>query len=417
MEGTFKSIKRAVIIVMDSLGIGELPDAADYNDTGSHTLDNLAGAVGGVGGVGGLELENLSSFGLGLIEGVSSIRRHPAPIACYGRMREVSSGKDTLTGHWEMTGLVTERPLATFPDGFPPEIMERFSIETGYGWLHARAASGTEIIKELGEAHLSTGKLIVYTSADSVFQIAAHEEKLPVEELYRVCRITRRFLNDYNVGRVIARPFRGKPGGFKRTVRRKDFSIEPPGETLLDRLKKKGLPVTAIGKIGDIFGHRGFTDEVHTVDNMDVFDKTIEAMERKSEGLVFANLVDFDMLYGHRNDCEGYARALKEADGRIPEVIGRLSKGDALIITADHGCDPTTPSTDHSREYVPLLVYGSSFKKGVDLGTRRSFADLGQTLAEAFGVGPLPAGSSFLSSILDRGARGAGGASEGEAGL
>jgi phosphopentomutase len=360
----------------------------------TRSIDNLAGAVGG------LELENLASFGLGLIEGVRSIRRHPAPIACYGRMKEVSSGKDTSTGHWEMACLVTEKPLATFPDGFPPEIMERFTRETGYGWLHAKPASGTEIIKELGEAHLSTGRLIVYTSADSVFQIAAHEEKLPLEELYRVCRIARCFLNEYNVGRVIARPFVGRPGTFKRTERRKDFSIEPPGETLLDRLKTKGLPVAAVGKIGDIFGHRGFTEELHTVDNMDVFEKTIEAMKRLREGLIFANLVDFDMLYGHRNDCPGYARALEAVDRKIPEVAGDLGEEDMFIITADHGCDPTTPSTDHSREYVPLLVYGRALKKGVDLGTRQSFADLGQTLAEVFGVGPLARGSSFLSSVL-----------------
>jgi phosphopentomutase len=377
MGEVMKSIKRAVIVVIDSLGIGELPDAAEYNDTGSHTLDNLSKAVGG------LELKNLASFGLGL-----------------GRMKEVSFGKDTSIGHWEMTGLITEKPMATFPDGFPREIMDRFTQETSYGWLHGKPASGTEIIKELGEEHLRTGKPIVYTSADSVFQITAHEDMLPVEELYRVCKITRRFLNEYNVGRVIARPFTGKPGEFKRTERRKDFSMEPPGETLLDRLKNRGLSVTAVGKIGDIFCHRGFTEEIHTVDNMDVFDKTTEAINKGWEGLIFANLVDFDMLYGHRNDSPGYARELMAVDRRLPEITGQLSGDDILIITADHGCDPTTPSTDHSREYVPILVYGKGLKRGVALGTRETFADLGQTLAEVFDVGHLPSGTSFRGSIL-----------------
>jgi phosphopentomutase len=349
--------------------------------------------------VGGLELENLASFGLGLIKGVSSIERAASPIASYGRMKEASCGKDTSTGHWEMAGLITDKPLATYPNGFPGEIMERFTEETGYGWLHGKPASGTEIIKELGEEHIRTGKPIVYTSADSVFQIAAHEDILPVGELYRICGIARRFLNEYNVGRVIARPFTGEPGRFKRTERRKDFSIEPPGETLLDRLKKRGLSVTAVGKIGDIFGHRGFTEEIHTVDNMDVIDKTTEAIKKDREGLIFANLVDFDMLYGHRNDSPGYARELMAVDRRVPELTGQLAGDDVLVITADHGCDPTTPSTDHSREYVPILVYGGGLKSGVDLGTRETFADLGQTLAELFGVGPLPRGTSFLGSI------------------
>jgi phosphopentomutase len=394
MGEVIKGIKRAVIIVIDSLGIGELPDAAEYNDAGSHTLDNLSEAVGGLG------LENLASFGLGLIEGVTSIKRVATPIASYGRMKEVSCGKDTSTGHWEMAGLVTEKPMATFPDGFPRDIMNKFTEETGYGWLHGKPASGTEIIKELGEEHLTTGKPIVYTSVDSVFQIAAHEDIIPVEELYRVCIVTRRFLNEYNVGRVIARPFTGRPGGFKRSERRKDFSVEPPGATLLDRLKKKGLSVTAVGKIGDIFGHRGFTEEIETKSNMEVMDKTMEAIKKGREGLIFANLVDFDMLYGHRNDSQGYARALMAVDRRLPEISVELTGDDILIITADHGCDPTTPSTDHSREYVPLLVYGTGLKRGVDLGTRETFADVGQTLAEVFGVGPLPAGTSFLGSIL-----------------
>ncbi|MBI5286021.1 MAG: phosphopentomutase, partial [Deltaproteobacteria bacterium] len=288
--------KRVVLLVLDSLGIGELPDAHEYGDEGNDTLGNIIKAVGS------LNLPNLEAMGLGHIEGVEGIRTVEGPLASYGRMAEASKGKDTATGHWELAGLVVERPLPTFPNGFPHEIMERFKKETGLDYFGNKAASGTEIIKELGEEHIRTGKPIIYTSADSVFQIAAHEEVIPVERLYEICQKARRILDDYGVGRVIARPFIGQPGSFKRTERRKDFSIAPPGETVLDRLKANGLPVVGIGKVGDIFGYRGLTEEIHARDNMDGVDKTIDVMKGLDRGLVFTTLVDLDMLYGHRND-------------------------------------------------------------------------------------------------------------------
>lgn len=389
-------IKRVVIIVFDGLGVGELADAGSYGDKGSNTLVNLSKAVGG------LDIENLSSFGLGLIEGVTHVKRSANPIASYGRMREASPGKDTATGHWEMCGVTLERPFPTFPNGFPKEMMERFVQETGYGWLGGTPASGTGILDELGEEHLSTGRLIVYTSADSVFQIAAHEDAVPIEELYKVCVIARALMDEYGVSRVIARPFLGRPGSFKRTTRRKDWPIEPPGEFIIERIKKKGLPIVGVGKIGDIFVHRGLTEEIHTESDSDGMDRTIDAVRRYSEGVVFTNLVDFDTLYGHRNDAAGYANALSMMDKRIPDLTSLLDDGDMLVITADHGCDPTTPSTDHSREHVPLLVYGKGLKKGVNLGTRETFADLGATLAEVFGAGEATGaikGRSFLGDV------------------
>ncbi|MBI5642121.1 MAG: phosphopentomutase [Deltaproteobacteria bacterium] len=387
------TLKRAVIIVFDSLGIGELPDAGDYNDAGSDTLDHLAIAAGGV------DLENLSSMGLGLIEGVDSIKKTSAPSASYGRMKEASPGKDTATGHWEMSGIILKEPFPTYPDGFPAEIMEKFTRLSGYGYLGGKPASGTGILDEFGEEHLKTGKLIVYTSADSVFQIAAHEELVPLDELYRVCLVARKFLTEYRISRVIARPFIGSPGNFKRTARRRDYPVEPPGELVLEKIKALGKPVIGVGKIGDIFVHRGVTSEVHTISDSDGIDKTIEALKEYKEGLIFTNLVDFDTVYGHRNDPKGYARALEMIDKRIPEIIALLGEQDVLFMTADHGCDPTTPSTDHSREYVPLLVYGKGLKSGVDLGTRDTFADLGQTIAEIFGTRS-SAGVSFLKEII-----------------
>ncbi len=387
-------IKRAVIIVIDSLGVGELPDAWEYNDSGSDTLDNLVRAAGGI------DIPNLKALGLGNIEGVDSIGAHPSPIGSFGRMSEASKGKDTATGHWEMAGIILERPFPTYPDGFPPEILDRFEKETGYGWLSGRPASGTEIIKEYGEEHLRTGKLIVYTSADSVFQVAAHEDVIPLEELYRVCQTAREFLYEYNIGRVIARPFVGRPGSFTRTSRRRDWAIEPPGTTVLERIKGKGLPVVGVGKIGDIFVHKGLTEEIHTGSDSDGVDKTLDAMGRVSGGLVFTNLVDFDTVYGHRNDSLGYAKALEQIDKRLPEIKGALKESDILFITGDHGCDPTTPSTDHSREYVPLLVYGKKVRGAIDLGTRKTFADLGQTLADIFGVEGTPGAASFLKDVL-----------------
>ncbi|HBG47175.1 MAG TPA: phosphopentomutase [Deltaproteobacteria bacterium] len=385
---------RAVVIVFDGLGAGEMPDASGYGDSGSDTIDNLSRAVGG------LKVPNLSSLGLGRIDGVDTVTKAATPSGSFGRMREASPGKDTATGHWEMMGIVLDRPFPVFPEGFPPEVMERFARETGWGWLWNKTASGTEIIERLGEEHLKTRRLIVYTSADSVFQIAAHEEVIPVPELYRVCEKARKIADDYNIGRVIARPFTGRPGSFARLPARKDYAVPPPGETLLEKIKGAGLKVIGIGKIGDIFAHRGLTGEVHTISDDDGLDKTIEAMDSCAKGLVFTNLVDFDTLYGHRNDATGYGRALEHIDSRIPEVISRLGPRDILFITGDHGCDPTTPSTDHSREYVPLIVFGKGILPGVNLGTRATFADLGATIADSLGVDSPANGKTFLEMLI-----------------
>jgi phosphopentomutase len=388
-------IKRAVIITIDGLGIGELPDAPEYNDKGAHTLDNASNATGG------LQVPNLKAMGLGMIEGVKTIGGVPAPKASYGRMREVSKGKDTTTGHWEISGVVLKEPFPTFPEGLPQDMLDRFSRETGYGWLWGMPASGSEIIERLGEEHLATGRLIVYTSADSVFQIAAHEAKVPVTELYRVCGSARRMLDEYRVCRVIARPFSGKAGGFKRTAQRRDFSIEPTGVTLLDRVKAKGMDVIAIGKIGDIFCHRGISKEVHTKDDLEGIKETIRAInDMNGAGVVFTNLVDLDTMYGHRNDANGFKKALESIDERVPEVLASLKENDIIFITADHGCDPTTPSTDHSREYVPLLVYGPKMKNGAGLGTREGFSDISATIAEFLGIGSNGTGRSFLKQVL-----------------
>ncbi len=385
-------IKRAVIIVFDGFGVGEMPDAAAYHDEGSDTLDNVSMAVKG------LRIPNLTGMGLGLIEGVDHIEKTSRPTACWGRMKEASPGKDTQTGHWEMSGVILDRPFPTFPEGFPPEILRRFEKETGWKCIGGKPASGTGIIDELGEEHMRTKRLIVYTSADSVFQIAAHEDVVPVGELYRVCETARRVLDDYNIGRVIARPFVGKPGSFRRTERRRDYPQPPPGRTLLEELHDRRLPVVGIGKIGDIFVHRGLTEETHTRDDSDGMDKTVLALGKYGEGLVFTNLVDFDTQYGHRNDPRGYAADLERMDARLPEITGQLGAGDVLFVTGDHGCDPTTPSTDHSREYVPLIVYGKGLRSGIDLGTRQTFADLGATIAEVFGF-RLGRGISFLKDL------------------
>lgn len=392
-------IERMVIIVIDGLGAGELPDAADYGDAGSDTLDNTSVAVGG------LRLPNMESFGLGLIEGVEGIRKVKDPVACWGRMNEASPGKDTATGHWEMAGVILEKPFKTYPEGLPKEMLDRFSQVTGCGYLGGGAASGTEIIARLGPEHMATGKPIVYTSADSVFQIAAHEEVIPVEELYRVCEAARGFLDEYGINRVIARPFLGVPGAFARTGRRRDYAMDPPGVTLLEDLGACGVPVAGIGKIGDIFVHRGMAEEIHTKNDMDGMDATIEAVKRHAgkRALIFTNLVDFDTLYGHRNDPAGCARALSEIDGRLSEVTGLLTPKDILIITADHGCDPTTPSTDHCREYVPLLAYNSGAGRGICLGTRKTFADINATAREAVGMGKARVGTSFLPQVLGAG--------------
>ncbi|MDH4101173.1 MAG: phosphopentomutase [Nitrospirota bacterium] len=386
-------IKRVIIIVLDSVGIGNAPDAAAYGDEGCNTLGNIAKAVGG------LSLPNLERLGLGYVGEFAGIGRPDAPAGSYGIMTEQSAGKDTATGHWEMMGIVLDKPFPTYPAGFPAEIMDEFTRRTGLGWLGNKAASGTEIIRELGEEHLRTGLPIVYTSTDSVFQIAAHEEVIPLSRLYEVCEITRRLLDDFQIGRVIARPFVGSnAAGFRRTKNRRDFSMLPTGPLVLDRLAEKGVPVVGIGKIDDIFCGRGISEAVHTGSNAEGMERTIEVAGRMSAGLIFTNLVDFDMVYGHRNDAAGYADALRETDAWLPEIQRIMSPDDMLVITADHGCDPTTPGTDHTREEVPLLVYGADLGKGLDLGRRKSFADLGATVAEVFGVEP-PAGKSFMTLL------------------
>ncbi|MFO7152939.1 MAG: phosphopentomutase [Bacillota bacterium] len=389
-------IKRVILIVLDSVGAGELPDAALYSDEGSNTLANTAKAVGG------LKVPNLQKLGLGNIIDIEGVAPIPEPEASYGKAAEKSAGKDTTTGHWEIAGIILEKPFPVYPQGFPPEIIEEFEKRIGTKTLGNRPASGTQIINELGEEHMRTGYPIVYTSADSVFQIAAHEEVIPLERLYEICMIAREILQgDHAVSRVIARPFVGTPGKFVRTYNRKDFSLKPPQETLLDKVKKAGMDVYAVGKIWDIFAGQGITREYHTEGNMDGVDKILQAMREIERGLVMANLVDYDMLYGHRNDPQGYAKALEDFDGRLPEIFAELKSEDVLIITADHGCDPTTPSTDHSREYVPVLVTGKAIKKGINLGVLDTFSDIGQTVADLLGCEKLPNGKSFKSKIIE----------------
>lgn len=379
--------------MLDSLGIGELPDAKEYGDEGSNTLGHISYAVD-------LGLPNLEKMGLGLLGDFRGIRRASKPYASYGIMSERSKGKDTTTGHWEMMGIILEEPFPTYPKGFPGDIIDSFRKAIGADILGNIPASGTEIIKILGEEHLKTGKPIIYTSADSVFQIAAHEEIIPLERLYEICKIARRILvSPHAVSRVIARPFVGKPGSFMRTVNRRDFSVDPPKSALLDKMKEAGLEVVGIGKIEDLFAGHGITSSIHIRSNMDGVDQMINQIDNADTGIIFTNLVDFDTLYGHRNDPAGYARALAEFDKRLPEITAAMREEDLLIITADHGNDPTTPSTDHSREYVPLLVYGKRVKAGVDLGTRKTFADIGQTIAEIFKMEKIEAGESFWSYI------------------
>jgi len=386
---------RAIVIVLDSVGIGALPDAGLYGDEGSNTLGNIAARVP-------LKVPALRALGLDRLVTLGGGGAATAPRGAYGRMAEASPGKDSVTGHWEMMGVVLDRPFATFPSGFPPEVMGEFERRIGRGTLGNVVASGTEIIDRLGPEHMRTGKPIIYTSADSVFQIAAHEDVIPVADLYRMCEIAFDVaVRGIGVGRVIARPFLGTPGAFTRTANRHDYALEPTGETLLDRLHHRDIPVVAIGKIADLFAGRGIARRVPTRSDADGFEKLQGAIADTPAGLIFTNLVDFDTVYGHRNDITGYAANLERFDDRLARLLPAIRDTDLLVLTADHGNDPTTPSTDHSREYVPILLTGPRVRAGADIGTRRTFADLGQTLAANFGVGRLAHGSSFLPEILE----------------
>ena len=387
-----------MLIVLDSVGCGELPDASVYGDQGSNTLGNIARHVR-------LRIPHLRSLGLGRLvdlgegAGARARGRVDRPSA-YGRMAESSAGKDSVTGHWEMMGIVLQQPFATFPHGFPPEVIDHFEQRIGRQTLGNVVASGTEIIDRLGAEHMQSGRPIVYTSADSVFQIAAHEDVIPVSELYLICEIAFDMVAPLHVGRVIARPFVGSVGAFRRTANRHDYAVTPPGDTLLDLLTRRGIPVVSIGKVRDLFAGRGIDRAIPARSDADGLNHLMEVVHEQGEGLIFINLVDFDAQFGHRNDVDGYAANLERFDERLEDVLSALRDSDLLVITADHGNDPTTPSTDHSREYVPILLTGSRVRAEVDLGTRQTFADLGQTLADNFGVGPLAHGTSFLNEIV-----------------
>ncbi len=371
---------RVLVLVMDGLGVGELPDAQDYGDVGSCTLGNMAKAVEG------LKLPHLGSLGLGNIISVAGVPTVDAPGAAHGKMAMQSKGKDSTGGHWELMGLILRTPFPSYPDGFPPEIMTPFEEKIGRKTLGNKAISGTEVIEELGSEHMRTGSPIVYTSADSVFQIAAHEEIIPIDELYEICEIARGLLTgEHAVGRVIARPFLGEPGSFWRTPRRKDFSVKPVGPTLFDNLSNNGYQVLAVGKVNDIFAGSGVTTAIPASGNREIFLQALNSFQELERGLVFATLVDFDTIYGHRNDCRGYATALEEFDSWLPDLFSQLREDDLVVFTADHGCDPTTPSTDHSREYVPLLIMGPGVNP-LAIEERSTMADLGATLADFFGV-------------------------------
>lgn len=390
------------MLVLDSVGAGELPDAALYGDEGSNTLSNTARAAGG------LRMPHLQEMGLGNITDILGVDPTNRPTASWGRNAEASAGKDTTTGHWEMMGLRLDRPFPTYLEGFPPEVMETFERETGMGWLGNYAASGTQIIQELGDEHVATGKPIIYTSADSVFQIAAHEGVLPIEELYRICGIARErvMVGEHAVGRIIARPFIGpdEAGVYTRTHRRRDFAVAPHEPTVLDLLGEIGVLSYGVGKIGEIFAWVGICESPHVTDNMDGFTKLVERVASDEPGFVFANLVDFDMIWGHRNDFEGYARGLEAVDARVPELLDAMVDGDLLIVTADHGCDPTTESTDHSREYTPLIVKMKGVDSGANLGVRSTFSDIGETVLDFYGIpGRCGRGDSFLGQVKDGG--------------
>lgn len=387
-------INRAVLIVLDSVGVGELPDAADYGDVGSNTVKNIYKSVEN------FSLPNLEKLGLLNINGFEDIKKSETFSGSIAKCNEKSKGKDTTTGHWEISGLILDKPFPTYPDGFPEDFMKEFEKRVGRKTIGNYPASGTEIIKELGKAHVDTGNLIVYTSADSVFQIAAHEEVVPLEELYKICETAREMLQgEHGVGRVIARPFIGSEGNFTRTENRKDFSLVPPKDTLLDYVKNNNMEVYAIGKIEDIFVNRGITKSNHTHNNAEGIEATINAIKEDFKGLIFTNLVDFDMVYGHRNNVQGYGDALKYFDDKLPEIIDSLKDDDVLIITADHGCDPTTESTDHSREYIPLIFYGKAIKDNNNLGILDTYATIGKTILNMLNIENNLEGNSVLGNI------------------
>jgi phosphopentomutase len=387
------SYDRILLVVLDGAGIGEMPDAAEWGDAGSDTFGHILDSRP-------VKLPNLQRYGLGNIRPLKDLPSINQPVGGFGRCALRSNGKDTTTGHWEMAGIILDQAFPTYPNGFPPSVIDRFITETGVpGILGNIPASGTEIIKQLGEEHVKTGRPIVYTSADSVFQIAAHEEVIPLERLYEICEIARKILDgEHKVGRVIARPFLGQPGSFYRTENRHDYAVPPPRENLLPALADEDLDVVCIGKIASIYDSMGVTEDLTAKNNQQSIDQTIKALGDSTRGLIFSNLVDFDMLYGHRRDTEGYAKALEHFDSRLPEIESAMSDRDLMIITADHGNDPTFPGSDHTREYAPLLVFRKKVSEGVDLGTRTSLADIGQTIAENFGV-QLTAGQSFLQLV------------------
>ena len=387
--------RRLFLIVLDSVGIGEAPDAAQFGDEGSNTVRAAVEA--------GADLPNLRRLGLFNIDGMDWTEPEAAPIGAFGRMREASMGKDTTIGHWEIAGVVSPKPLPTFPDGFPPGIIRNFEKLTGRKVICNKPYSGTQLLLDYGREHVETGALMVYTSADSVFQVAAHEDIVPIEELYHDCELAREMLTgDYAVGRVIARPFVGEYPNYTRTARRHDYSLRPPRATMLNNLEDAGYECIGVGKISDIFAGSGITQQIRTQNNTDGIAKTLDLMENDFEGICFVNLVDFDMVYGHRNDAPGYARALMEFDQALPKFMEQMGEDDLLIITADHGCDPSTPSTDHSREYTPMLAWSKKIRPGANLGTRTTFADIGATVLEYFGLENRTDGQSFLKEICTK---------------
>lgn len=387
-------VNRVILFVLDSVGVGALPDAEKFGDLGVNTLGHIVES-------GDINIPNLRALGIGNIEGFTALDNHPSPIGAFGKSAEISNGKDTTTGHWEIAGLHIEEPFQTFPEGFPKRIMDKFEGAIGRKSLGNYPASGTVIIEDLGEEHMETGYPIIYTSADSVFQIAAHEEIISVEELYKMCEIAREILMGQDaVARVIARPFVGKPGAFERTPNRHDYSLKPFSKTVLDHAKDAGLDVQAVGKIVDIFDGEGITESIHTKSNMDGVDKTLEYLKTDSKGIIFSNLVDFDAKFGHRRNVEGYKEALEELDARIPEILEAMKEDDVIMFIADHGNDPSYKGTDHTREYIPVLAYGNSIKAGVDLGIRETFADIAETVADLLNIPGTGIGSSFKDLII-----------------